>query len=507
MNLESLLSILLPAIVLLLVFLTKRLIFSLAVGLCLGAVFVNFHTPMQIPEYLLSKFLSVFRYVSEGEVQINWYAIHIFIFLALLGVLPQVFIHSGSINSFVKWAHSKVKDPRSSEWIIFVAGCVIFIDDQFNALTLGRSMRPLSDASGLSRERLAYIIDSTSAPVCILLPLSSWGAYIVGILNGVLPDPSKSVGILSASIGVNFYAWFALFAVFLSILWRIHLPVMRKNFNVGVGLSEIERDAQKEGSMWALILSIFTLVFVTLGMIFYTGYQKVQALEFQKIVENTNISLSVLIGGICATLFALLLSSKTIKSEEYVQIFKEGIKISLPSIIILILAWAIGDVVRYDLKTGEHLSALIAGIGGENLSKALPLILFVFSIAIAFATGTSWGCFAVMIPVGITLALHSGLDLVVATSAILAGAIYGDHISPISDTTILTSAGTGCSVQSHFITQLPYASISAICAFVSFGIISWSNSLLLAYAVGGILLVGIFYYLKIRYELVQNSIH
>lgn len=455
MNLESLLSILLPAIVLLLVFLTKRLIFSLAVGLCLGAVFVNFHTPMQIPEYLLSKFLSVFRYVSEGEVQINWYAIHIFIFLALLGVLPQVFIHSGSINSFVKWTHSKVKDPRSSEWIIFVAGCVIFIDDQFNALTLGRSMRPLSDASGLSRERLAYIIDSTSAPVCILLPLSSWGAYIVGILNGVLPDPSKSVGILSASIGVNFYAWFALFAVFLSILWRIHLPVMRKNFNVGVDLSEIERDAQKEGSMWALILPILTLVFVTLGMIFYTGYQKVQALEFQKIVENTNISLSVLIGGICATLFALLLSSKTIKSEEYVQIFKEGIKISLPSIIILILAWAIGDVVR----------------------------------------------------LGITLALHSGLDLVVATSAILAGAIYGDHISPISDTTILTSAGTGCSVQSHLITQLPYASISAICAFISFGIISWSNSLLLAYAVGGILLVGIFYYLKIRYELVQNSIH
>ena len=112
-----------------------------------------------------------------------------------------------------------------------------------------------------------------------------------------------------------------------------------------------------------------------------------------------------------------------------------------------------------------------------------------------------------MIPVGITLALHSGLDLVVATSAILAGAIYGDHISPISDTTILTSAGTGCSVQSHFITQLPYASISAICAFISFGIISWSNSFLLAYAVGGILLVGIFYYLKIRYELVQNSIH
>lgn len=504
LSLESLLSIALPSVVLLLVFLTKRLIFSLGVGLLLGAIFVKYQTPLQIPQYLLSKFLSVFRYIDGGEVHINWYAIHIFIFLALLGILPQVFIHSGSINSFVKWAHSKVKDPRSSEWIIFVAGCVIFIDDQFNALTLGRSMRPLSDASGLSRERLAYIIDSTSAPVCILLPLSSWGAYIIGILNGVLPDPSKSVGILSASIGLNFYAWFALLAVFLSILWRIHLPVMRKNFNVGVDLSVIEREAQKQGSMWALILPILSLVFITLGMIFFTGYQKVQMLNFRAIVENTNISLSVLVGGICATLFAILLSSKTIQKQEYVEILKEGIKISLPSIIILILAWAIGDVVRYDLKTGEHLSELIAGIGGENLLYVLPLILFVFSIIIAFATGTSWGCFAVMIPVGIALALHSGLDLVVATSAILAGAIYGDHISPISDTTILTSAGTGCSVQSHFITQLPYASISAICAFISFVILSLSGSVLVAYIGGGSLLVLVFYYLKKKYALKQS---
>ena len=501
MSLESVLSILLPAVVLLLVFITKRLILSLAVGLCLGAVFVKYQTPLQIPLYIYEKFLSVFRCVDSGEVHINWYAIHIFIFLALLGILPQIFIHSGSINAFVKWAHSKVKDPRSSEWIIFVAGCVIFIDDQFNALTLGRSMRPLSDASGLSRERLAYLIDSTSAPVCILLPLSSWGAYIIGILNGVLPDPSKAVGILSASIGLNFYAWFALLAVFLSILWRIHLPVMRKNFNVGVDRSGVEDYSQRIGSMWALIIPILALIFVTLSFIVITGYQEVRVWDFRAIVEQTNISLSVLIGGVSATLIGFLLSFKNIKKSEYGEIFKEAFKISLPSIIILILAWAIGDVVRYDLQTGKHLSELISNLGGEYLTLSLPLILFVFSIIIAFATGTSWGCFAVMIPVGIALAVHNHLDLVVATSAILAGAIYGDHISPISDTTILTSAGTGCSVQSHFITQLPYASISAICAFISFGILSFSGSVLFSYLVGGVLLVGIFYVLKRKYQL------
>lgn len=507
MNLESFLSIVVPAVVLLLVFLTQRLILSLVVGLFLGGVLVKYQNPLQIPQYLLEKFLSVFRYVDNGEIYINWYAIHIFIFLVLLGILPQIFIHSGSIDSFVKWAHSKVKDRRSSEWIIFVAGCIIFIDDQFNALTLGRSMRPLSDASGLSRERLAYIIDSTSAPVCILLPLSSWGAYIVGILNGVLPDKTLSVSLLSASIGMNFYAWFALMAVFLSILWKIHLPVMRNNFNVGVEVSIYKRETQKQSSLWALILPILMLIFSTLFMIVLTGYQNVGIFDFQKIVENTNISLSILVGGICSVLLGLVMSFQTIRLSEYTQIFKEGLKISLPSILILILAWAIGDMVRYDLQTGKHLSEMISGWGGENLKHYLPIVLFVLSIIIAFATGTSWGCFAVMIPVGITLALHCDANLAISLSSILAGAIYGDHISPISDTTILTSAGTGCNVQSHFITQLPYASISAICAFIAFGVLCVSENILFSYAIGLIFLFGIYFYLKRKYAIKDDSIY
>lgn len=507
MNLESFFSILVPSVVLFLVFATKRLIFSLVVGLCLGGLLVKWQNPLQIPQYLFEKFLSVFYYSDQGVSYLNWYAIHIFIFLALLGILPQIFIHSGSINSFVKWAHSKVKDPRSSEWIIFVAGCVIFIDDQFNALTLGRSMRPLSDASGLSRERLAYLIDSTSAPVCILLPLSSWGAYIIGILNGVLPDKTLSVGLLTESIGLNFYAWFALMGVFLSILWRIHLPVMRRNFNVGVDISETRKEEGREGSMWALVLPIICLIGVTLGMIFYTGYQEVRVFELKAILERTNISLSVLCGGISATFLGILMSIQTIKQDEYIQIIKEGLKISIPSIVILILAWAIGGVVKDDLQTGKHLSEMIVGWGGANLALYLPLVLFVLSIVIAFATGTSWGCFAVMIPVGITLALACNADLSIALSAILAGAIYGDHISPISDTTILTSAGTGCSVQSHFITQLPYASISAFCAFVSFGIISISKNIWLAYIFGAGLQIAIFYWFKTRYALKEEHIH
>lgn len=505
MNLESFFSILVPAIVLLLVFLTKRLILSLTVGLCLGGILVKYQTPLQIPQYLFEKFLSVFYYVEYGEICLNWYAIHIFIFLVLLGILPQIFIYSGSIDSFVKWARSKVKDPRSSEWIIFVAGCVVFIDDQFNALTLGRSMRPLSDASGLSRERLAYIIDSTSAPVCILLPLSSWGAYIIGILNDVLPDKTQSVSLLVSGVVLNFYAWFALMAVFLSILWRIYLPGMRKNFNIGVSASEKRSEEGREGSMWALILPILCLIGVTLGMIVYTGYQEAKVWELRAILQKTNISLSVLSGGVSATLLGALMSLKTIKENEYWKIVKEGLRISIPSILILILAWAIGSVIKDDLQTGKYLSEMIVGWGGENLKLYLPLVLFVFSIIIAFATGTSWGCFAVMIPVGLTLAMHCEGDLGIALSAILAGAIYGDHISPISDTTILTSAGTGCNVQSHFITQLPYASVSAVCAFISFGVISICDSVWLAFVFGAGLQIAIFYWFKIRYAFKEES--
>ncbi|ANV98762.1 hypothetical protein BBW65_04545 [Helicobacter enhydrae] len=493
---EHFANLLVPISVFVLVFWTKRIILSLVVGILVGALIVNWADVLHIPVYIFQKVLSVFYFPAEnGGIEINWYAIYIFIFLIILGILPQMFIHSGGIDAFVAWARNKVKDTRSSEFLIFFAGIVIFIDDQFNALTLGRSVRPLSDVSGISRERLAYIIDSTSAPVCILIPLSSWGAYIIGILEGSLPKGVEQIPliVLIESIGLNFYAWFALLMVFLTILWRINLPVMHRNINVNIEQGQVG-EINPDGSIWALVIPIIALAFGTLAMIFLTGYLNTHSTEIFMILSNTNTAFSVFFGGILALLSSLVISK--IKRSEYKNIFKNGVRISLPSVVILILAWAIGSIVRDDLQTGEYLSSLAKSFLGGGGMDFVPLFLFVVSIFIAFMTGTSWGCFAVMIPIGVDLALSNGGNVSLALSAVLAGAIFGDHTSPISDTTILSSAGTGCSVQSHFITQLPYASIGMFCSLVSFVVFAITQSPILSFVIGGTLLVLVCYVLK-----------
>ncbi|MCE3047558.1 Na+/H+ antiporter NhaC family protein [Helicobacter kayseriensis] len=499
MNFDQYLSILVPLSVFVLVFWTKRIILPLCVGIVLGAFVVKSSSPLEIPIYIFEKLLSVFYYVDQGKRELNTHAIYIFVFLMILGILPQMFFYSGGIEAFVSWARKKVKDRRSSEFLIFIAGIVIFIDDQFNALTLGRSVRPLGDASKISRERLAYIIDSTSAPVCILIPLSSWGAYIIGILNGSLPQEGSQSALVTliSSIGLNFYAWFALLAVFLTILWRVNLPVMHCNVNVGI---EKMQEVAPCGRMSSLIFPIVALAFGTLAMIFLTGYLNSKSSDIVTILNQAQTGFSIFFGGVLALVVSFLTSKGKIAEEDYYLIFKQGIKISLPSVVILILAWAIGTIVRDDLQTGIYLSDFAKELLGNKSLVLIPLLLFIASIFIAFMTGTSWGCFAVMIPIGVDLSLSLGGDVSLALAAVLSGAIFGDHTSPISDTTILSSAGTGCSVQSHFITQLPYASIAAFSAFVSLLVLGIFDSVLLAFVVGGGMLVGIFYFLKTRYS-------
>lgn len=502
MDFNHFLSLLVPLSVFVLVFWTRRIILSLAVGIIIGALVVNLQNPFDIPFYIFEKVLSVFYFVDDsGAKEVNWYAIYIFLFLLMLGILPQVFIYSGGIDAFVSWARKVVKNQRSSEFLIFFAGIIIFIDDQFNALTLGRSVRPLSDASGISRERLAYIIDSTSAPVCILIPLSSWGAYIIGILEGSLPKDGSQSAILTlvTSVGLNFYAWFALMAVFLTILWRINLPIMHKNINVGFQES-IEVSKHPNGSIYSLIIPIALLAFGTLGMIFITGYKNSPSTDIFSILSHTNTAFSVFFGGILALLSSILISMKVIRLGDYSQIIKQGLKISFPSVVILILAWGVGIIVRDDLQTGVYLSDFAKDFFGSKSINFIPLFLFVISIVIAFSTGTSWGCFAVMIPIGIDLTLASGGDIAISLAAVLSGAIFGDHTSPISDTTILSSAGTGCSVQSHFITQLPYASIAAMSTLVALIVWGLLQSFWLSFGIGLALLIGIFYQLKLRHS-------
>ncbi|MDO7253416.1 Na+/H+ antiporter NhaC family protein [Helicobacter sp. faydin-H76] len=485
------------------VFATKRVVLSLFVGIVLGGVMMNYQHLMGTFNYIYEKISTVlysFEPTQDGTsiLVLKYSSIYVFGFLIVLGILTQTISHSGAVNAFVKWARHRIKTPQGSEFIAFIAGIIIFIDDYFNALTVGQISKSLNDANHSTRERLAYVIDSTSAPVCILMPISSWGAYILGIMHSSVPE---SVGdglfVLIHSVWSNYYAWFALLAVFLTIYWQINLPAMVKNKNIGVRdfLSSEELN-KPSSSVWLLIVPVIVLIISIAFMILWTGFEAGRQNTLFSMLKNTDTAFSLFYGGLFALIVSVLISIRHLNKSSFILMVTDGIKSMLPAILILILAWAIGPVISDDMQTGVYLANISKDFLSESAGLAMPMVLFAISGFIAFATGTSWGTFAIMLPIGVSLAIASGGDAILCISSVLAGAVYGDHASPISDTTILSATGAGCSVQSHFITQFPYASTAAVVAMISFGVASFSSSIMIGYVIGIILLVGIFYYYK-----------
>ncbi|WP_104707325.1 Na+/H+ antiporter NhaC family protein [Helicobacter ailurogastricus] len=492
---HSVYSLAVPFLVIFMVIFTKRVALSLFSGIVLGALLITDGRLGSLLSYIYSKISAVFYTSSPSGFQPNLSSLCVFGFLITLGVLSQVIASSGAINSFVHWAKNYVKSPRQAEGVALFAGLVIFIDDYFNALIVGQISRSLSDMHKSSRERLAYIIDSTSAPVCLLMPISSWGAYIVGVMqNEGSPLLKDSFALLLASIGSNYYAWFALFAVFLAIVWQINLPAMQKYQNVGVQDLQMPTKEGKSAPVSLLITSIASLIVSITALMFYTGYIHSQSKEILDILKHTNSAFSLFVGGLFSLALCALLARPYLPENSFLSLSKKGFLSMAGAIWVLVLAWAIGPMIRDDLQTGMYLASLLQHFEGVFL--LIPLLLFLISGFIAFTTGTSWGAFAIMLPIGAGMVSVVGGDIVLVLSAILSGAVYGDHASPISDTTILSATGAGCSVQSHFLTQLPYATLTAGCAMVAFLAASLTLSKTIGFLVGLGLLVGLFYFLK-----------
>lgn len=503
---NSALSLVTPLFVVFMVVLTRRVVLSLFLGICLSGVML-YGLDTQALSFVFQSIVSVFY--DDG---VNRDSIYIFAFLIILGVITQLILYSGAIGAFVKWARVRIHSAKGSELVAFIAGLVIFIDDYFNALTVGQIARPLNDSYRSSRERLAYIIDSTSAPICILVPLSSWGAYNIGLLSKQNID--EPLMVLLQSVPNNFYAFFALIAVVLTIFWRINLPVMRHNVNVGLKSpqAQITSNSAPKHAILFLLVPIIALVIGICFMIFYSGYEASGESDFIAMLTHTDTPFALFCGGLFALIITLLLTFRVIESKTYPAIFWYGAKSMFGAILILSLAWAIGPVIKEHIQTGVYLANVAKDTISTEYLVFMPVFLFLISAFIAFCTGTSWGTFAIMLPIGMEITLQSGggeSSVFLALSAILSGAVYGDHTSPISDTTILSAIGAGCSVQSHFITQFPYTALTAICAAVSFVMVSYTQSTLLAFIIGLLLLVGIFYVLKSRYggDLEVDSSH
>jgi tetracycline resistance efflux pump len=486
-----------PAVVALgLAIITRRVLLSLGLGIVFGALLLVNWSFSEGAIYILTTVKSVL--IEDGGI--NTWNMSIVGFLLLLGMMTALLTLSGGTRAFSLWALNHIKDKRGASLLAAFLGVFIFIDDYFNSLAVGSIARPVTDRFNVSRSKLAYILDSTAAPMCILMPLSSWGAYIMTIIGGILLSHGiteySALGAYVRLIPMNFYAVFTLLMVFAVIWFKLDIGLMKSHeieaekngaetkgdHQVADLHDEFGIDESEKGKVSDLVLPIFSLIAATLFFMQYTGNLALAASEKPFSVlgafENTDVGMSLCYGAMVGLVFALFTVLKQkIAAKFILHAAWIGARSMFGAIIILFFAWAIGTVIG-DMKTGAYLSSLVQGNIGVQW---LPVIMFVLSGAMAFSTGTSWGTFGIMLPIAGDMAGATELSLMLPMlSAVLAGSVFGDHCSPISDTTILSSTGARCRHIDHVATQLPYALSVAGVSAVGFVVIGFTDSLSLS---------------------------
>jgi len=494
---------LLPALLALsLAVVTRKVLLSLGFGVILGALLLTDFSVGDTATYVYEKV----KGVVIADDGINTWNMSIVSFLLLLGMITALITLSGGTRAFANWALTRIKGKRGASMLAALLGVFIFIDDYFNSLAVGAIARPVTDSHGVSRSKLAYILDSTAAPMCILMPLSSWGAYIMTIICGILIGHGvteySALGAYVMLIPMNFYALFTLLMVFAVIWFKLDIGLMKQHElkaqqggvsnNTTTGdladdclIDDFGIDESPQGKVYDLILPIVSLIGATLFFMLYSGGQALAAkdLPFSVIggFENTDVGSSLCYGALVAlamTMASLIRQKTSIKSIAHACWV--GAKSMFGAIIILFFAWTIGSVIG-DMNTGTYLSSLVQG----NIElQWLPVILFVLAGLMAFATGTSWGTFGIMLPIAGDMAAASDISLMLPMlSAVLAGSVFGDHCSPISDTTILSSTGARCDHIDHVTTQLPYALATAFISIIGFITLGFTGQLIVALAV------------------------
>ncbi len=494
-----------PILTITLAFITKDVIVSLFLGIIVGALIVAGGNPGVAILNLTDLLADV---LSDG------WNIRIFLFCALLGGLVGMLSRTGSASAFGRWAAKKLHNQKTSLLVAWFCGLIIFIDDYFNSLAVGTVMRPIVDKNNVSRAKLAWVLDSTAAPVCILVPISSWVITVMSIVKG--SEGFSTFGISEfeffiKAVPYNIYAILTLIMVLTIILTNRDFGPMKHSqeladrgqlFDSGYGDAPGEIEIVTSGraskaKVIDMLLPIIILIASALFMFPMTTYiatvdgesiltigQAASSMSLGDAFNNTDASKALWYAVIITTAFSYIyfVARGLFKIKEASEALMNGIKSMVPALIILVMAWSIGSIIKSSPADGGlGLAAFLSDVvvGGGFPLALVPCIVFVLSALIAFATGTSWGTFAIMIPIvmpiAIGLAEAKGLvggDVLNATlisiSAVLGGAVFGDHASPISDTTILSSTGAGCPHLEHVATQLPYALSVAVCSFIGF---------------------------------------
>lgn len=504
----GILSLLPPIIAIALAILTKQVIMSLFVGVIIGLGIYTGSiggTFVEFTEVLVANLLD------------DWQA-RVLIFTTLLGALVGLVYRSGGSLAFGESAIKAVKNRKSAQVAAWLMGILIFFDDYFNTLTVGSVMRPVTDKFKVSREKLAYIIDSTAAPVCIIIPISTWVAYVISLIIAEFDRAGRAVSgfdIYLQSIPYNFYALLALIAVFVLAVTDLEFGPMAaaekraiKSGNVydletqneipGGDITNME--ISKKGTISDLILPIGVLIATTIIGILYTG-GFFDGVGFIDAVGDADAATALIYGTVLANVVAIVWYSarKILTLSETMEAFMQGAKSMMTALAILLLAWSLGAVSDM-LGTGTYVAEVVSSALPVSL---VPAVIFIVSAFMAFATGTSWGTFAVMMPIGIPLIFAVNGNVPAAIAAVLAGGIFGDHCSPISDTTVLSSTGASCNHIDHVKTQLPYALLIAGISVVGFIISGFVANPIVPLVVVLALMVGAFYVLHARGEVVE----
>lgn len=500
---QSYWSLLPPLLAIVLAITTRRVLLSLGLGIILATLLLQQFNPVTAVTHLAGNVSALFW--SDNAV--NEWNVNILLFLLLLGCIISMLSRVGATLAFAEWAQLRIKNRRQAKVMTGLLVFVFFIDDYFHSLSVGTICRPVTDRFNISRAKLAYLLDSTAAPVCVLMPISSWGAYIIALVGGILASHGltghSALGAFLMMGSMNFYAVFTLLMVLLVIKGGWDLGAMARHeqaalagnlFDAGKGTPPGVADTSaKAGRVSDLLLAIGTLTLVTVAALLLTGAQALTESETSfsllAALENTNVGRSLVLGGVAGLLVcAYAMFKHRVSASDWLHTLSAGIKGMLPAVYILLFAWTIAGLIG-ELKTGQYLASLVQ----QSIPLfMLPAILFLLAGIMAFATGTSWGTFGIMLPIAadMTMAIDAQL-LLPGMSAVMAGAVFGDHCSPISDTTILSSTGASCHHIDHVITQLPYALSIAVVSVIGYLALGYTASVAIGLiaAMAGFILV------------------
>ncbi len=488
-------ALLAPVIAILLALITKEVYSSLIIGIVVGGFIYaggNFETA--INHVLFDGFVAS---LSDS------YNMGIIIFLVLLGALVSMMNKAGGSAAFGRWASKHIKSRVGAQLATILLGCLIFIDDYFNCLTVGSVMRPVADEQKISRAKLAYVIDATAAPICIIAPISSWAAAVAGFARGAGADSGMSLFV--QAIPYNFYAIFTIIMMVVIAVAKFDFGPMKlheKNamekgdlFTSGTKVETDETAANPKGKVLDLILPVVVLIICcVIGMIYSGGF--FEGTGFIEAFSNSDASVGLVIGSAVAIVFAIayLLIRRVISFKDAMASLPEGFKAMVPAILILTCAWTL-KAMTDSLGAKIYISQLVEGSAGA-LQALLPAIIFVIAVGLSFATGTSWGTFGILIPIVLSVFEAGNPLMIVSISACMAGAVCGDHCSPISDTTIMASAGGQCDHLNHVSTQLPYALTVAGVSFVTYVIAGFVPHWYVALPIGAVLMVATLFVIK-----------